>query len=116
LKKNSPTQEVGAAPADGFAKIKHARPMLSLANAFSREDIVDFLARIRRFLNLTAHSPVEIVGEPKIDGLSLSLRYENRELVSAATRGDGTEGEDVTANVAHITDIPKILPEDAPAD
>ena len=116
LKKNSPTQEVGAAPADGFAKIKHARPMLSLANAFSREDIVDFLARIRRFLNLTAHSPVEIVGEPKIDGLSLSLRYENRELVSAATRGDGTEGEDVTANVAHITDIPKILPDDAPAD
>ncbi|WP_432762119.1 NAD-dependent DNA ligase LigA [Thalassospira xiamenensis] len=116
LKKNSPTQEVGAAPADGFAKIKHARPMLSLANAFSREDIVDFLARIRRFLNLTAHSPVEIVGEPKIDGLSLSLRYENRELVSAATRGDGTEGEDVTANVAHITDIPKTLPEDAPAD
>ena len=116
LKKNSPTQEVGAAPADGFAKIKHARPMLSLANAFSREDIVDFLARIRRFLNLTAHSPVEIVGEPKIDGLSLSLRYENRELVSAATRGDGTEGEDVTDNVAHITDIPKILPEDAPAD
>ncbi|MBO9506083.1 NAD-dependent DNA ligase LigA [Thalassospira sp. A3_1] len=116
LKKNSPTQEVGAAPADGFAKIKHARPMLSLANAFSREDIVDFLARIRRFLNLTAHSPVEIVGEPKIDGLSLSLRYENRELVSAATRGDGTEGEDVTANVAHITDIPKILPEDAPTD
>ncbi len=116
LKRNSPTQEVGAAPADGFAKIKHARPMLSLANAFSREDIVDFLARIRRFLNLTAHSPVEIVGEPKIDGLSLSLRYENRELVSAATRGDGTEGEDVTANVAHITDIPKILPEDAPAD
>lgn len=116
LKKNSPTQEVGAAPADGFAKIKHARPMLSLANAFSREDIVDFLARIRRFLNLTAHSPVEIVGEPKIDGLSLSLRYENRELVSAATRGDGTEGEDVTANVAHITDIPKILPDDAPVD
>ncbi len=116
LKKNSPTQEVGAAPADGFAKIKHARPMLSLANAFSREDIVDFLARIRRFLNLTVHSPVEIVGEPKIDGLSLSLRYENRELVRAATRGDGTEGEDVTANVAHITDIPKILPEDAPAD
>ncbi|MFC4236840.1 NAD-dependent DNA ligase LigA [Thalassospira xianhensis] len=116
LKKNSPTQEVGAAPADGFAKIKHARPMLSLANAFSREDIVDFLARIRRFLNLTAHSPVEIVGEPKIDGLSLSLRYENRELVSAATRGDGTEGEDVTANVTHITDIPKTLPEDAPAD
>jgi len=116
LKKNSPTQEVGAAPADGFAKIKHARPMLSLANAFSHEDIVDFLARIRRFLNLTAHSPVEIVGEPKIDGLSLSLRYENRELVSAATRGDGTEGEDVTANVAHITDIPKTLPEDAPAD
>ncbi|WP_411045559.1 NAD-dependent DNA ligase LigA [Thalassospira lucentensis] len=116
LKKNSPTQEVGAAPADGFAKIKHARPMLSLANAFSREDIVDFLARIRRFLNLTAHSPVEIVGEPKIDGLSLSLRYENRELVSAATRGDGTEGEDVTANVAHITDIPKTLPEDAPVD
>ncbi|WP_417813390.1 NAD-dependent DNA ligase LigA [Thalassospira alkalitolerans] len=116
LRKNSPTQEVGAAPADGFAKIKHARPMLSLANAFSRDDVVDFLARIRRFLNLTAHSPVEVVGEPKIDGLSLSLRYENRQLVTAATRGDGTEGEDVTANVAHIKDIPNILPEDAPED
>lgn len=114
LRKNSPTQEVGAAPADGFAKVKHARPMLSLGNAFSREDIVDFLARIRRFLNLTAHSPVELVGEPKIDGLSLSLRYENRELVTAATRGDGSEGEDVTANVAHIDDIPKTLPDDAP--
>ncbi|WP_339781303.1 NAD-dependent DNA ligase LigA [uncultured Thalassospira sp.] len=114
LKKNSPTQEVGASPAEGFAKVKHARPMLSLANAFSREDIVDFLARIRRFLNLSAHSPVELVGEPKIDGLSLSLRYENRELVSAATRGDGTEGEDVTANVAHIGDIPRVLPDDAP--
>lgn len=114
LKKNSPTQEVGAAPADGFAKVKHARPMLSLGNAFSREDIVDFLARIRRFLNLTAHSPVEVVGEPKIDGLSLSLRYENRVLVTAATRGDGSEGEDVTANVAHINDIPKTLPEGAP--
>lgn len=114
LKKNSPTQEVGAAPAEGFAKVKHARPMLSLGNAFSREDIVDFLARIRRFLNLTAHSPVEVVGEPKIDGLSLSLRYENRVLVTAATRGDGSEGEDVTANVAHIDDIPKTLPEDAP--
>ncbi|MBC05806.1 NAD-dependent DNA ligase LigA [Thalassospira sp.] len=114
LKKNSPTQEVGAAPAEGFAKVKHARPMLSLGNAFSREDIVDFLARIRRFLNLTAHSPVEVVGEPKIDGLSLSLRYENRKLVTAATRGDGSEGEDVTANVAHIDDIPKTLPDDAP--
>lgn len=114
LKKNSPTQEVGASPAEGFAKVRHARPMLSLANAFSREDIVDFLARIRRFLNLTAHSPVELVGEPKIDGLSLSLRYENRTLVSAATRGDGTEGEDVTANVAHIGDIPRTLPDDAP--
>ncbi|WP_371135080.1 NAD-dependent DNA ligase LigA [Thalassospira sp.] len=114
LKKNSPTQNVGAAPADGFAKIKHARPMLSLANAFSREDIVDFLARIRRFLNIGASSPVDLVGEPKIDGLSLSLRYENRVLVSAATRGDGTEGEDVTANVAHIADIPKHLSDDAP--
>ncbi len=114
LKKNSPTQEVGAAPADGFAKVKHARPMLSLGNAFSREDIVDFLARIRRFLSLTAHSPIEVVGEPKIDGLSLSLRYENRQLVTAATRGDGSEGEDVTANVAHISDIPKTLPDDAP--
>ncbi|RCK43396.1 NAD-dependent DNA ligase LigA [Thalassospira profundimaris] len=114
LKKNSPTQEVGAAPADGFAKVRHSRPMLSLGNAFSREDIVDFLARIRRFLNLTAHSPVEVVGEPKIDGLSLSLRYEGRKLVTAATRGDGSEGEDVTANVAHIDDIPKTLPDDAP--
>lgn len=116
LKKNSPTQLVGATPAEGFTKVRHARPMLSLSNAFSREDITDFLARVRRFLNMTAHAPVELVGEPKIDGLSLSLRYENRALVTAATRGDGTEGEDVTANVAHIADIPKTLPEDAPHD
>ena len=114
LAKNSPSQKVGAAPASGFGKITHTRPMLSLANAFSREDVADFIKRIRNFLGLEAVEKVALVAELKIDGLSLSLRYENRKLVSAATRGDGQIGEDVTANVAHIGDIPNILPDDAP--
>ena len=114
LAKNSPSQKVGAAPASGFGKITHTRPMLSLANAFGREDVDDFIKRIRNFLGLEAAEPVTLVGELKIDGLSLSLRYENRKLVSAATRGDGQVGEDVTANVAHIDDIPDHLPDDAP--
>lgn len=114
LKKGSPSQQVGAAPADGFAKVRHARPMLSLANAFDAEDVAEFLQRVRNFLGLGADAPVPVIGEPKIDGLSLSLRYEGRRLVSAATRGDGQEGEDVTANVAHIDDIPQSLPDDAP--
>ncbi len=106
---NSPTQTVGAAPARGFAKVQHAVPMLSLGNAFSDAEVAEFVERIQRFLKLGADDIPAIVAEPKIDGLSLSLRYENGELVRAATRGDGFTGEDVTANVRTIKDVPHKL-------
>ncbi|OYQ33440.1 DNA ligase (NAD(+)) LigA [Niveispirillum lacus] len=106
---DSPTQTVGAAPASGFGKVKHAVPMLSLSNAFEDDDVADFVGRIRRFLNLPDDTAISFVAEPKIDGLSLSLRYEKGLLVQAATRGDGAEGEDVTANVRTIRDIPHEL-------
>jgi DNA ligase (NAD+) len=109
VSKDSPTQKVGAAPARGFAKVQHVVPMLSLGNAFSDEDVTEFVERIQRFLKLDADEMPAITAEPKIDGLSLSLRYENGELVRAATRGDGFEGEDVTANVRTIKDIPHAL-------
>lgn len=111
---NSPTQSVGAAPAEGFSKIRHAVPMLSLGNAFSEDDIHDFMARIRRFLNMADDAPLDIFAEQKIDGSSCSLRYENRRLVSAATRGDGQIGEDITANIKTIDNIPQHLPDGAP--
>lgn len=111
---DSPTQTVGAAPSSGFKKVKHAVPMLSLGNAMEEQDVLDFLDRVRRFLSLPEDQPIDIVAEPKIDGLSCSLRYENRELVMAATRGDGAEGEDITANVRTIKDIPQKLSKDAP--
>ena len=111
---DSPTQKVGSAPSKGFSKVKHSVPMLSLSNVFSEEELSDFLDRIRRFMNLPGNEPIEIVAEPKIDGLSCALRYENRKLVQAATRGDGYEGEDITANIMTIDEIPKTLPEDAP--
>jgi len=103
---DSPTQRVGTALSGKFAKVRHAVPMLSLANGFTAEDVGDFIERVRRFLKLGADEPIELTAEPKIDGLSLSLRYERGVLVRGATRGDGTEGEDVTANVHRVSDIP----------
>src|SRR5882757_3152689 len=103
------TRKVGAAPARGFAKVRHAVPMLSLDNAFAEEDVADFVGRIRRFLKLAEDEPIDFSAEPKIDGLSMSLRYEGGELITAATRGDGAEGEDVTANIRTLEDVPKKL-------
>jgi DNA ligase (NAD+) len=114
LAKNSPSQKVGATPSGKFAKVKHAVPMLSLGNAFADEDVHEFLARMKRFLGLEESTELEVTAEPKIDGLSMSLRYENRKLVQAATRGDGAEGENVTANILTIKDIPHMLPKSAP--
>src|ERR1700679_1539102 len=105
----SPSQKVGAAPAGGFKKVRPTIPMLSLDNAFAEEDVVDFVGRIRRFLKLSEDDPIDFSAEPKIDGLSMSLRYEDGELVTAATRGDGAEGEDVTANIRTLEDAPKKL-------
>jgi DNA ligase (NAD+) len=118
VRNDSPTRKVGAAPAAGFRKVRHAVPMLSLGNAFSREDVQGFYDGIRNFLReLRADAAVTIdfLAELKIDGLSCSLRYEQGRLVQAATRGDGEEGEDVTANVLTIDDVPERLPADAPA-
>ncbi|WP_108501379.1 NAD-dependent DNA ligase LigA [Paracoccus indicus] len=111
---DSPTAQVGAAPAEGFGKITHAQRMMSLGNAFSDEDVADFLTRIRSFLGLGADAPLQVTAEPKIDGLSLSLRYEKGRLIQAATRGDGTVGENVTANAGTIDDIPQRLTGDVP--
>ena len=105
---DSPSRRIGAAPAAKFAKVRHAVPMLSLGNAFADEDVVDFVDRIRRFLRL-GDDEIAFSAEPKIDGLSMSLRYENGELIRGATRGDGSEGEDVTANVKTLEDIPHRL-------
>ncbi len=107
--RDSPSQKVGAAPSGRFAKVPHSVPMLSLGNAFSDEDVTDFVERVRRFLKLGEDEIPAIVAEPKIDGLSLSLRYEDGELVRGATRGDGFTGEDVTANVRTMSDIPHRL-------
>jgi DNA ligase (NAD+) len=109
------SQKVGAAPQSRFAKITHAVPMLSLGNSFSDQDVGEFVERIQRFLNWPLHQPLGITAEPKIDGLSCGIRYENRKLVYAATRGDGAEGEDVTANALTIAEIPNLLPPNAPA-
>src|SRR3981081_799318 len=106
---DSPSQKIGAQPSGRFAKVRHAVPMLSLDNAFAEEDVVDFVARIRRFLKLGDDDKIAFSAEPKIDGLSMSLRYEGGELVTAATRGDGAEGEDVTANIRTLEDVPKKL-------
>src|SRR6202022_2720770 len=106
---DSPSQKIGAKPSGRFAKVRHAVPMLSLDNAFAEEDVVDFVARIRRFLKLGDDDEIAFSAEPKIDGLSMSLRYEGGELVTAATRGYGAEGEDVTANIRTLEDVPKKL-------
>lgn len=109
VRADSPSKRLGAAPSAGLAKVAHARPMLSLENAFSAEEVEDFVARVRRFLAIGPDALVAMTAEPKIDGLSCSLRYEAGELVLAATRGDGAVGEDVTANVRTIGDIPQSL-------
>lgn len=109
VRDDSPSKRVGAAPSATFSKVRHGVPMLSLGNAFADEDVTEFVARVRRFLSLSAEEPLAITAEPKIDGLSISLRYENGELVGAATRGDGSEGENVTANVKTIREIPARL-------
>ncbi len=114
VRTDSPSLRVGTAPSRHLAKVAHARPMLSLNNAFADADVAEFVASVRRFLRLSEDAPVALTAEPKIDGLSCSLRYEGRKLVRALTRGDGAVGEDVTANVATIADIPQALPATAP--
>ncbi|WP_419815235.1 NAD-dependent DNA ligase LigA [Glacieibacterium sp.] len=112
---DSPSERVGSTPASQFGKVRHARPMLSLDNAFSDAEVNEFIARVRRFLRLAEDVPVALTAEAKIDGLSASLRYEHGRLFSGATRGDGTTGEDVKANLLTLGDIPTTLPDDAPA-
>jgi DNA ligase (NAD+) len=113
VRPDSPSHRVGAGPQEKFGKVRHRVPMLSLSNGFSEEDVRDFYARVRRFLSLPESTLLQLTAEPKIDGLSLSVRYEKGRLVEAATRGDGQEGENVTANVKTVKDIPQRF-QDAP--
>ena len=117
VRDDSPSKRVGAVVSGGFGKVTHARPMLSLGNAFSEQDVADFLDSIRRFLRLDETEELAIAAEPKIDGLSITLRYENGKFVQAATRGDGTTGENVTKNVLTFDDtqVPKVIAGDVPA-
>jgi DNA ligase (NAD+) len=112
---SSVSRQVGAPPAPGFKKVKHERPMLSLGNAMSEEDVQSFIERIRKFLGLEETEIVEFSAEPKIDGLSCALRYEQGKLALAATRGDGQEGEDITRNVSTISDVPQLLEGSVPS-
>ncbi|MDP9872425.1 NAD-dependent DNA ligase LigA [Agrobacterium tumefaciens] len=114
VRADSPSKKVGFAPLPTFAPIVHARPMLSLDNTFSEEDLRDFVSSVYRFLGHLPDDSIAFTAEPKIDGLSMSIRYENRRLKTAATRGDGTTGENVTANIRTIKEIPNELPSDAP--
>jgi DNA ligase (NAD+) len=114
VRADSPSLAVGAAPSSGFAKVMHSKPMLSLDNVFNAEDARDFVGRVRRFLGLADAVPVALLAEAKIDGLSASLRYEGRRLVTGATRGDGAVGEDVTANIRQVIGLPQLLPSWAP--
>ncbi|HET9715440.1 MAG TPA: NAD-dependent DNA ligase LigA [Pseudolabrys sp.] len=109
IRPDSPSRRVGAVPSGRFKKVRHAQPMLSLDNAFSDDDVRDFIARIRRFLKLPEKETIAFSAEPKIDGLSMSLRYEEGKLVTATTRGDGVQGEDVTANIRTLEDVPHAL-------
>ncbi len=109
VRADSPSHRVGAAAAEGFGKVRHRVPMLSLGNAFDEVEVKEFVARVHRFLGLNSDDPVTFTAEPKIDGLSISIRYENAVLIDAATRGDGMEGERVTDNVRTISDIPHRL-------
>ena len=111
---DSPSLRVGFTPSEKFAKVRHRVPMLSLGNIFEEGEAEEFCARVRRFLGLSEDARLEVTAEPKIDGLSCALRYEKGALVQAATRGDGFEGEDVTANVRTIAALPQRL-RDAPA-
>ena len=113
-REDSPSKQVGAAPTGRFATVRHAIPMLSLENAFNDDDVRDFVRQMDRFLGRSSEDPIALVAEPKIDGLSISLRYEQGHLALGITRGDGVEGEDVTANVRTIAEIPHHLPDDAP--
>lgn len=115
IREDSPSRRVGAAPSVTFAPVVHARPMLSLDNTFSQEDVQDFVASVYRFLGRLPDQSIAFTAEPKIDGLSMSIRYENGRMVSAATRGDGTTGENVTANIRTIREIPNELPKGVPA-
>src|ERR1700710_2518599 len=112
IRSDSPSSRVGAAPEGGFAKIRHRVPMLSLDNAFDAAEFGEFCARAKRFLGRT--EPLVFVAEPKIDGLSINLTYEHGRFVRGATRGDGTEGEDVTANIRTIKAVPDKLQGEAP--
>ena len=109
VRSDSPSRRVGAAPAAAFAKVAHAAPMLSLENAFGPDEVGEFLARVRRFLALAPDAQLDLTVEPKIDGLSANLTYERGRLVRGATRGDGAVGENVTANLMTIADIPHVL-------
>src|SRR5690606_36311554 len=114
VREDSPSKKIGAPVLEKFGKIIHSLPMLSLANAFTREDIAEFITRIRRFLGLPEEEAIRFFCEPKIDGLSFSLRYDKGRLVYAATRGDGETGEDITLNAKTLRGLPHSLKGNVP--